>query len=114
MKLKTTLAIVLATAAGFAGAADVFHASNDEPGTLNHVVPGNATRVEPQAADRLGSLSADAQWVFLGEEAGWSLRPHGYAFKDGRLAHNDPFSHDTPKPRLDSIAASTYRALERD
>lgn len=114
MKFRATLAVILAGAAGFAGAADVFHPSSDEPGTVNHVIPGKAAAVERAAPDRPGSLSADNQWVFLGEEAGWSLRPHGYAFSDGRIAHDDPFSHDTPKPRLDSIAASTYRALERD
>jgi hypothetical protein len=114
MKLKSTLAILLATASGYAGAADVFHPSNDEPGTVNHVVPGKHTRAEHQAAERSSTPSADSQWVFLGEEAGWSLRPHGYAFSGGRLVHNDPYAHNTPKPRLDSIAASTYRTLERD
>lgn len=114
MKLKSTLAIILTSVTGFAGAADVFHPSNDETATANHVVPGKLTRAQLVAAERLSVDRADKQWVFLGEEAGWSLRPHGYAFRQGRLVHNDSFSHDTPKPRLDSIAANTYRALERD
>lgn len=114
MKIKSILAIVFASATGFAGAADVFHPSKDEPGTVNHVVPGKLTRAERDAAERLAIARTDNQWEFLGEEAGWSLRPHGYAIREGRVAHDDPFSHDTPKPRLDSIAANTYRTLERD
>ena len=114
MKLKSALALILTSTAGFAGAADVFHPSKDETATANHVVPGKLTRAQRDAEERLATDRADNQWVFLGEEAGWSLRPHGYAWQQGRIVHNDPFSHDTPKPRLDSIAAITYRTLERD
>lgn len=114
MNLKYTLAVIFASAAGFAGAADVFHPSNDETGTVNHAIPGTAARIERRAPDQPGTLSADKQWVFMGEEAGWAPQLHGFMLEEGRVVHNDPFSHDAPKPQLDSIAASTYRALERD
>ena len=114
MKLKSTFAALLASIAGVVGAADVFHPSNDETGTANHVVRGKLTLAEREAADRLVRSHADNQWVFSAEEAGWSLRPHGYAIEQGRLVHADPFSHDTPKPRLDAMAATTYQSLERD
>lgn len=103
MKLKSTLAILFASAAGFAGAADT---TSDASESANKVTPGKLTSAERQAANRLPAVIADNQWEFLGGEAGWSLRQHGYEFRQGRVVHADPFSHDTLKPQQGDLVAS--------
>ena len=48
----------------------------------------NANALQP------GTVSPDRQYVYLGEEAGWELRPMQFAFRNGRLVHlDDPVGH---------------------
>jgi hypothetical protein len=54
------------------------------------------TRVAPAAtkAPSPGDISPDRQYVFMGEEGGWQLRPMEYRFQGGRLVHvDDPAGH---------------------
>ena len=47
-----------------------------------------------ERAYRLGDVSADGQYVYVGDAEGtWQLRPHRYDFRGGRLTHADPFTH---------------------
>lgn len=110
-----TLAIV-AIAAGIsaANASTTFHPSNDEPGTTVHVSPGTITKAEQESLDRAETASAQSDWVYRGEEAGWELRPHSYGFRGGRLEHTDRIPHDTPTPATDNKAGTAlYEYLER-
>ena len=98
-KSLTTLALALSLAAPAAALADGFWVTtNDEAGS-RIVAPefgsvaktAPAVNVTPVAA---GAVSADRQYVFLGEEGGWQLRPMQYAFEGGRLVHvDDPEGH---------------------
>lgn len=58
--------------------------------------------VKPAKADgtppKIGDLSADGNYVFKGEAAGWELAPHQKALKNGKLVHVDKLSHDTVPP----------------
>ena len=98
-KSLTTAALAFLLAAPAAALADGFWIqTNDEAG--HQVVPptfGAPYRtVEPKDTKPLafGDVSADRQYVFLGEEGGWQLRAMQYAVKDGRLVHvDDPVGH---------------------
>lgn len=118
-KSLTTLAIALSFAAPAAALADGFWVTtNDEPGS-RIVAPAigsiaksaPAARVSPLAA---GAVSADRQYVFLGEEAGWQLRPMQYAFQGGRLVHvDDPAGHMQRLADNSPLTEQERLALER-
>lgn len=98
-KSLTKIALALSLVAPAAALADGFWVTtNDEPGSrivapqigsVANTAP--AARVNPLAA---GTVSIDRQYVFLGEEGGWHLRPMQYALQGGRLVHlDDPSGH---------------------
>lgn len=103
---------VLAAAANPANATATFHEANNEAGGTVHVVPGTITRLEREALERAELASADPNWAYRGEEAGWELVPHSYEFRGGRLEHSDRIPHDAAP----SVANGNvdYRHLERD
>jgi hypothetical protein len=76
----------------------LWETTNDEPGS-RIVAPrfGTIAKSAPVAGVKplaAGAVSADRQYVFLGEEGGWQLRPMQYAFQGGRLVHvDDPEGH---------------------
>lgn len=98
-KSLTVTALAFLLAAPAAALADGFWVrTNDEAG--HQIVPpvfGAPYRsVEPKDTKplALGEVSPDRQYVFLGEEGGWQLRPMQYVVKDGRLLHvDDPVGH---------------------
>lgn len=98
-KSISALGLAIALGAPIAGLAGGFwEQTNDEAG--NQVVApkvGRSLKGAPIAAtspDQLGDVSTDRQYVFLGEEGGWQLRPMQYAFQGGRLVHvDDPAGH---------------------
>lgn len=72
--------------------------TNDEAGTrivitddgpsANRIALGDTKALKP------GDLSPERQYVFMGEEAGWQLRPMEYRYERGRLVHvDDPVGH---------------------
>jgi hypothetical protein len=98
---RCTLAMAAATALAapaIALAEPLWETTNDEPGS-RIVVPrmGSGTMTAPMArvrADRPGAISPDRQYVFMGEEGGWQLRPMQFAIQGGRLVHvDDPEGH---------------------
>lgn len=93
------LALALSLAAPAAALADgLWVTTPDEPGS-RIVAPefGSVAKTAPTARVTplvAGTVSLDRQFVFLGEEAGWQLRPMQYAFEGGRLVHvDDPAGH---------------------
>lgn len=117
-KSLTTLALALSLAAPAAALADGFWVTtNDEAGS-RIVAPefgsiaksAPAARVSPLAA---GAVSADRQYVFLGEEGGWQLRPMQYAFQGGRLVHvDDPAGHMQRMADNSPLTEQERKALE--
>lgn len=115
-KSLTTLALALSLVAPAAALADGFWiTTNDEAGS-RIVAPefGSVGKTTP-AADvnplAAGTVSADRQYVFVGEEGGWQLRPMQYAFQGGRLVHvDDPAGHmhrladNSPRTEQERIA----------
>jgi len=98
---RSATAVAVATACSIPAIAlaDPFwEATNDEAGS-RIVVPraGSVAATRPASTVRpygLGDISHDLQYVFLGEEGGWQLRPMQYAFQGGRLVHvDDPEGH---------------------
>ncbi|MCW5590604.1 MAG: hypothetical protein KIS74_00765 [Burkholderiales bacterium] len=76
----------------------VWITTNDEAGTRIIITDdGSATRRVADAdakALKPGDLSPERQYVFLGEEVGWQLRPMEYRYENGRLVHvDDPVGH---------------------
>ena len=98
-KTLTTLGFAIAFATPVAALADVtWETTNDEAGS-RIVAPefGSVAKTAPVANVTpltAGTVSADRQYVFVGEEGGWQLRPMQYAFQGGRLVHvDDPAGH---------------------
>lgn len=77
--------------------------TNDEAGSRIVSPQVGAARMGPMHAGgmrsettplQVGDISTDRQYVFLGEEGGWQLRPMQYRVQDGGFAHvDDPVGH---------------------
>lgn len=109
--VAAALAIPLA-----ATAAHVFEPTGDEAGSriVNHpsgiLAPLGAT----SAFLAKGELSLDRQFVYLGDEGGWQLRPMEYGFRGGRLVHlDDPPGHMEAQPDTTPASAAQRARLER-
>ncbi len=118
-KSLTAAALAFLLAAPAAALAEGFWIrTNDEAGS--QVVPpafGAPYRtVEPKDTKplALGDVSADRQYVFLGEEGGWQLRPMQYAVQDGRIVHvDDPVGHMHRLADSSALTEQQRVALER-
>jgi len=110
MKSRKTL-IALGTtmilATPLAALADVtWITTYDEAGSqivITRDDPASA-RIAPVAtkAPSPGDISLDRQYVFLGDEGGWQIRPMEYRFQGGRFVHvDDPVGH------MDRLADTT-------
>ncbi len=98
---KSVLSLVCAIVFGapLAAAADgTWVRTNDEAGS--QFVPakaGTTSRTGPPGDTKppgFGMISADRQFVFMGEEGGWQLRPMAYRWEGGRFVHvDDPSGH---------------------
>jgi hypothetical protein len=95
----SALGFAIALVTPLAALADGFwETTNDETGS-RLVAPqfGTIARTAPlpsATALQPGAVSSDRQYVFLGEAAGWELRPMQFAFVNGRLEHvDDPAGH---------------------
>ena len=98
-KSATALGIVITLGTPLAALAGGFWVTtNDEAGsrivapqsgTITNTAPlANVTALTP------GAISTDRQYVFLGDEGGWQLRPMQYRIDNGRLVHvDDPAGH---------------------
>ena len=112
MKLRLPLAAAAVALASLgANATDVFHPANNEPGSINHVVPGTLTRAERAALDAKSQPGRDPFSVYAGEEGGWQLKQHAYALSNGRLVHADQIPHDTKAPVFTAADAAATEAL---
>ena len=66
-----------------------------------------STRLKP------GDISLDREYVFMGEEGGWQIRPMQYVFERGRLVHvDDPPGHMTRQADTRPWTEAERRALE--
>jgi hypothetical protein len=64
-------------------------------GSFKATIPAAAMRgAQP------GDVSSDGRYVYLGTEAGWSVRPHEMAFQAGSLVHGESCMHAAVKPSL--------------
>ena len=87
--IPATVAVVLSLSAGAAVANQTFHPSNDEVGTIMHLVPGTTSRAQSDAeriAIAKNDLTADG-WRYVGGDTGWELVQHAYAFRGGKWLH---------------------------
>jgi hypothetical protein len=98
IKSLTALGLAIALGSPLASFAAVWEATNDEAGS-RIVAPAlgaasKSVRIPDTKALRLGDVSSDRQYVYLGEASGWQLRPMEYRFENGRLTHvDDPVGH---------------------
>lgn len=92
--------------------------TNDEPGSQIVITKDDpaTTRIAPVAtkALRVGDISPDRQYVFLGEGSGWQIRPMEYRFEGGRLVHvDDPVGHMNRTADTRPLTAEQRDALAR-
>ena len=118
-KSVSALGFVIAFGAPLAAFADSFwETTNDEAGSRIVVQQfGKVAKSAPLAAVdplRLGDVSGDRQYVYLGEASGWQLRPMQYGFENGRLAHvDDPVGHMQRVADTRPLTEQQRIALER-
>lgn len=109
--IPLAVALGLSVSAGTAVADQTFHPSNDETGTIMHVVPGTKSKAQikaEQIASAKINVTSDG-WRYVGDETGWELVQHAVDFRDGKWVHADKFDHNTPKPSLASIRQARER-----
>lgn len=118
-KALIALGTTMILGAPFGAYADVtWITTNDEAGSrivITRDDPATA-RIAPVAtkALRVGDISADRQYVFLGEGSGWQIRPMEYRFEGGRLVHvDDPVGHMHRTADTRPLTAEQRAALER-
>lgn len=101
--MSLRLAALAATALPFAAFAEApFHVSNDEAGTIYHVVPSRPG----DAAQGTDIQAHDPNWEYKGGETSWELRQHAYEFRGARLVHADSFDHASPRQVVDAREVS--------
>jgi hypothetical protein len=62
---------------------------------------------------KLGDISPDREYVYMGEEGGWQIRPMLYVIERGRLVHvDDPPGHMTRQADTRPWTEAERRALE--
>lgn len=122
MKTRTALTVLGTTmllGTPLASYADItWITTHDEPGSRIVITrEGPATtRVAPAAAKALkpGDISADRDYVFMGEEGGWQSRQMEYRTEGGRLVHvDDPVGHMLRSADTRPLTAEQHVALER-
>jgi hypothetical protein len=114
MKVRTkslaALGFAIALGSPLASHAFVWETTNDEAGS-RIVTPAfgaasKSVRIPDTKALRLGEISSDGQYVYLGEASGWQLRPMEYRIDRGRLTHvDDPVGHMERKADATPILA---------
>lgn len=92
--------------------------TNDEAGSRIVITKDDpaTTRIAPVAtkALRVGDISPDRQYVYLGEGSGWQIRPMEYRFEGGRLVHvDDPVGHMNRTADTRPLTAEQRAAIER-
>lgn len=73
-----------------------------EPAPQLGVAAGKVARLAPDQGRGLktGDVSADGRYVFLGGEAGWTVRPHPMLVQGGSMVHAEDCVHAAAKPTL--------------
>jgi hypothetical protein len=98
-KALLAMGATVALASPLAALADfTWIVTDDEPGSRYvWVESGPTSRSSPPAdtqPSRVGDISADREYVYLGEEGGWQSRQMENRFENGRLVHvDDPVGH---------------------
>ncbi|MCW5590602.1 MAG: hypothetical protein KIS74_00755 [Burkholderiales bacterium] len=117
--LITLGAITVGLTAPIVSMADItWITTNDEAGTrIVQTASGSAPAASVQPASKplqAGDLSADRQYVFVGGEGGWELRPMSYRFENGRFVHvDDPVGHMHRQADSRPLTEQQRIALER-
>ncbi|MBK6980237.1 MAG: hypothetical protein IPH30_00960 [Betaproteobacteria bacterium] len=118
-KLVTGIGFAIALATPIAVLAEVvWETTSDEAGS-RIVVPQFGTTPKSVSLPavkplRAGDVSLDRQYVFLGDEGGWQLRPMENRFEGGRLVHvDDPVGHMQRVADNSPLTADQRLAWER-
>lgn len=117
---KLAVRLGLAVALGvplFAVAVGFFETTYDEAGSRIVTQPFGVTSRGQAPLDvvpfRLGDISTDRQYVYLGEEGGWQLRPMENRYENDRWMHvDDPPGHMTRVADTTPLTARQRAALE--
>jgi len=125
---QTLLAALLLGATAVPAMAEApFHLANNEIGFVEHgpeyrrvngqwqrvdAWNGLDSRVPERRPYQQGDISADGNYMFVGGEQGWSLRPHAYEWENGGPIHADTLRHDKPKPSLNMTEEEKRRSGE--
>lgn len=94
-----------------------FETTYDEAGSRIVAQPFGAMSRGQAPSDveplRIGDISTDRQYVYLGEEGGWQLRPMENRYENGRWIHvDDPPGHMTRVADTTPLTARQRAALE--
>lgn len=95
----STLLILLAT-----GVSTLATAQDTKPYAQSKAAKADAS------PPKVGELSADGQYIFQGDAAGWELAPHAKVKKDGKWVHVDKLKHDGKPPMTVATKVGDYSA----
>jgi len=118
-KSLVALGLVASVGAPLSALAEgIWITTNDEPGS--RIVQPAAAKVAGSAAlaavnpTQPGDISPDRQYVFVGGDGGWQIRPMEYRFENGRLVHvDDPVGHMHRVANAGPLSERERTALER-
>lgn len=113
-KSLARLFAIAAVAAPIATFANVqWITTGDEAGWRIVTTPNAPVAAAKTTPVKIGDISPDRQYVFMGEETGWQLRAMEYRVTQGRLAHvDDPAGHMNRE--ADSSPLSEAQRLARE
>ncbi|MBL0121633.1 MAG: hypothetical protein IPP88_02530 [Betaproteobacteria bacterium] len=99
------ISVALFLSAGIAVADQTFHASNDEPSSVMHIVPSTETRTQIDAGRNEATKEPATfhGWRYVNSDTGWELVQHAYEFRNGKWVHADKLGHNPPKPSPASL-----------
>jgi hypothetical protein len=85
-----------------------------EPAPRFGATAGTVAASEQMRSPQAGEVSADGRYVYLGGEAGWSVRPHPMLVQGGSLVHGEDCVHAAAKPAvgLTGLETALFREIQ--
>lgn len=105
--MKSIVMAFVLSAVGATGVqAQVANPDNDSAAFFAQRKSAPATPKPIQSSPKVGEVSQDGLYVFVGGERGWVHQVHRYDIAGGKVKdHTDSLPHDGPKPAKDGSFA---------
>lgn len=96
---NSLLALILGAVAATSAQAQIVNPDNDSAAFFAQRKSAPTTPKPVQQSPKVGDISPDGLYVFVGGDRGWVHQVHRYDITGGKVAHQtDGLTHDGPKP----------------